>query len=52
MPKNSVILLVRYCGHAIGLIELFSKCSCPKVSQAWICESIYFKELFLNKFTI
>jgi hypothetical protein len=48
MPKNSVILLVVYCGPAIGLIELFSKCSCPKVSQALICEDIYFKELFLK----
>jgi len=48
MPKNSVIPLVKYYGPAIGLFELFPKCSCPKVSQALICEDIYFKELVLK----
>ena len=43
-PKDSVIPLVIVCGPAIGLFELFPKLSCPKVSQALICEAIYFNE--------
>ena len=49
MPKDSVIPLVIACGPAIGLFELFPKESCPKVSQALICEDIYFKELVLKQ---